>query len=290
MGMMEVFAPANLSELRDCLKKADENTKIISGGTDLIIKLREDLLKDIKLIDISGIGELKYIKSEGNLIKIGARSTFTQISEDAGVKKYGLCLAQASSTVGSKQIRNWGTIGGNIGNSSPAGDSIPALCALGANVTVMDGHGNYETIPAEEIVTGIGKNCIGYGRIITEVAFPTKDESHISAFEKIGSRSTVTIARLNMAISLKIDRANSSIVKANTALGALGTRVICSSSINGFLEGRKLDESLKDLMADVLTQEVDRAIPGRASQKYKRHAIRGLACDIIDKLYNSSTF
>jgi len=289
MSILEVFVPSNLQELQECLKRANENTYLISGGTDLIIKLKENPQIDVNLIDLSGVEELKYIKVEGNTVKIGSRATFTQISENEDIIKYGLCLAQAASGVGSKQIRNRGTIGGNIGNSSPAGDTIPALCALGADVTVMDGQGGFEIIPAADIITGIGKNRIGYGRVITEISFPIRDDNYISAFHKIGSRSTVTIARLNMAVLIKYHRSNNSIMEANAALGALGTKVICSNSINNLLCGRSVDETLREELAEALTEEVDKAIPGRASQKYKRHAIRGLAYDIWEKLFNEDT-
>lgn len=285
MSSFEVLTPNGMEELKKCLKAAGKDTKIISGGTDLMIKIKDNPQLDYKLIDISGIGELDYIKVEDGYVKIGSRTTFTEICENQDVIKYGKCLSQAASQVGSQQIRNWGTIGGNIGNSSPAGDSIPALCSLEAAALIMDGEGDIEEVPVRDVITDIGKNCVGYNRVITEIKFPARDKNYISAFAKIGSRTSVTIAKLNMGLLIEYDRDNNMIGKANVALGALGTTVIYSEFLSSIISGKKVSEKLKEEFLNAVTVQVDMAIPGRASQGYKREAIRGLALNAWDKLF-----
>lgn len=285
MGEFEVSIPNNIEELKQCLKNSKKDTKIISGGTDLMIKLKDSPELDHNLIDISGINELKYIKVEDGYVKIGAGATFSDISENKDVIKYGSCLAQAASQVGSQQIRNWGTIGGNIGNSSPAGDSVPALCALEADALIMDSEGNIDKVPVCNVITGIRKNVIGYNRIITEVRFPIRCEKYISAFGKIGSRTAVTIAKLNMAAMIEYDSKNNMIGKANIALGALGVTTIQSESLSNLLSGKKASQKLRNEFMDAAAVQVDMAIPGRSSQAYKREAIRGLALNVWNKLF-----
>ena len=140
MGKAVVLTPDNLSELRDALKQATPKSKILAGGTDLVMAIHKYRCKPDLLIDLSGVKELKFIKLEDNHLHIGAMATFTQIKENESVRKHALCLAESAALVGSNQIRNAGTIGGNIGNASPAGDTIPALMALDARARIMNSY------------------------------------------------------------------------------------------------------------------------------------------------------
>ena len=290
MGKFNVYTPADMEELKQCLIDAKTGTRIISGGTDIMIEIRKNPCRDITLIDISQVEKLDYIKQEDGFIKIGSRVTFTTISENQLIAKYGVCLSEAASQVGSTQIRNKGTIGGNIGNSSPAGDSLPALGALKAEVLLMDGEGHIEIIPIHNIIIGIGKNIIGYNRIITEIRFPVRPNNFISAFGKIGNRKTVSIARLNMAVAVEYDSCQDKILNANVVLGALGTKVMRCITLEEVLVGKKKKGVAAEDFINALTQMVDDAIPGRTTQRYKRQAIRGLGLDILDKLFKNRIF
>ena len=134
-----VKTPSNINGLVECLKGADEDTYLISGGTDFIIKMRDNPLLNGTIVDLKGIKELNYIKIKDDFILIGANTTFTEIAENCAIKSHAKALSLAALNVGSTQIRNVATLAGNLANAAPAADSIPALIALGAEIKVING-------------------------------------------------------------------------------------------------------------------------------------------------------
>ncbi len=284
---MDFACPLTVSEGIETISRIDEEVVFLSGGTDLVIKLQSGEIEPAWLMDISLIPELKFIKEAGDRIMIGSGTTFSQLSESALVRQKARCLSQAASQVGSAQIRNRATIGGNIANASPAGDSLPALLVLEAWVSVIGPQGfrrvTFDQLQARD----------GYGlqkkELITEIDFPLwkpyGNAQMISAFGKIGSRTAVSIARLNMAAMVEFDSKDQRILNSRWAVGALGLTPFRLETLERELQGKKVDQDLAEEIADHLTGVVDRAIPGRSSQGYKRQAIRGLAYDLLEDLF-----
>jgi CO/xanthine dehydrogenase FAD-binding subunit len=237
------------------------------------------------VIDLSGVKELNCIKLEQGRLHIGAMSTFTRLKEDKLVGQYAPCLAQAAAAVGSAQIRNTATIGGNIGNASPAGDAIPALMALEAVIRVLDGAGRMEERTVDQIITGPGKTSLKCDQIIAEIVFPVLGDTYRSAFVKVGSRSTVTIAKLNMAVVVKHDAASNTVADARVGMGAIAVKAFRDTRVESLLNGRKADPDLARVLGEELCATVQRAIPGRHSEPYKKEAIKGLAQDAWTKLF-----
>lgn len=259
----------------------------ISGGTDLVIKLQSGEIHPAWLMDVSLIPELKFIKEVDGRIKIGSGTTFAQISKNDLVWEKARCLSQAASQVGSVQIRNRATIGGNIANASPAGDSLPALLVLDAWVSIIGPQG-YRRVPFAQLQAGDGQG-LRKKELITEIDFPLGEAQGkaqiISAFGKIGSRTAVSIARLNMAARVEFDAEDQRILTSRWAVGALGPAPFRIKELEQELQGKKVNPELAEEVADHLTGVVDRAIPGRASRDYKREAIRGLAYDLMEDLF-----
>lgn len=285
MKSFVVQRPKDLPEVLTCLGKAQGETKILAGGTDLVIQLREGSVNPDTVIDISDVPELKNIKEEEGLIKIGAACSFTEIAESEIVQKYGLCLAQAASEVGSEQIRNAGTIGGNIANASPAADSMPALVVLDAWVTVLNARGEAHQVPVCQMSAGVGKNKLDAKEIITEITFPIHDFNWRTAFCKLGRRKALVIARINMAVAVEYDEGLDLIKDARVALGAVGTVAFRSSKAEQVLVGSAPSPELKDKFAQILSAVVEESIPNRSSMPYKKEAVQGVAYDIFDKLF-----
>ncbi|MFZ5966950.1 MAG: FAD binding domain-containing protein [Bacillota bacterium] len=285
MSEMVLKTPASVAELTAALKDADKDTYLISGGTDLIIKMRNNKIYSGTIIDLKGIHELEYIKEDEGSIKIGANTTFTRIIENPAVQKYVACLVQAVSQIGSTQIRNAATIGGNVANAFTGADSIPALITIGARVKVINSNGETNVKGVEEIVVGSGKNSLKSDEAIIEIEIPILDNGCKTAFGKIGSRSRVTIAKLNMAAVVKIDQQEQKIEDARIVLGALGPKAFRSEITEKALIGQEITRGLAIQFANTLTDQVDAAIAGRGSQAYKREAIRGLADEVFQKLF-----
>src|SRR4249920_3163727 len=173
---MRTFAyerPTHLDEAVALLAEAGPEARPLAGGTDLIIRLRDGTIRPRTVVDVKGIAELDAgigETADGGL-RIGARTVMTDITEDQRVRRDYRALAEAAAYVGSVQIRNRATLAGNIGNASPAADTLPALLVYGARVVVV-GPGGARTIPIDDVLVRSGVTTIERNELITAIELP----------------------------------------------------------------------------------------------------------------------
>lgn len=172
---MRTFAyerPTHIDEAVALLDAAGPDARLLAGGTDLIIRLRDGTIQPRTVVDLKGIVELDagLLGQDGGL-RIGARTVMTDITEDPRVRRDYRALAEAAAVVGSVQIRNRATLAGNIGNASPAADTAPALLVYGARVVVA-GPGVTRTIPIDEVFVRSGVTTLARGELITAIELP----------------------------------------------------------------------------------------------------------------------
>ncbi|HOO88144.1 MAG TPA: FAD binding domain-containing protein, partial [Synergistales bacterium] len=179
-----------------------------------------------------------------------------------------------ASLVGSPQIRNLGTIGGNLANASPAADSLPPLCALEASLLIENAEGGKSTISPAQIASAPGKNSLDADQYIRAVRLPLR-ENLLSFFVKTGSRKAVAISKLSLALALSSEPGH-----VRLFAGSLGTSPIRMEAAEAVLDRRDWTEANHTAFLDALSDEVERAIPGRASLPFKRLAVRGLGDDL----------
>ncbi len=180
---------------------------ILAGGTDLLVNLYKESprLPDFDyLLDISNITELKIVKSINNFIEIGPLVTHSRLINEPLIKNNFPVLAEAAYTIGSTQIRNRGTIGGNIVNASPAADLLPPLIALKAEVELTSGKGK-KVLSLEDFLAGPYKTKLQANELLTKIKIPLLADNHYTDFQKIGRRKALSIARLSLALVTKID-------------------------------------------------------------------------------------
>jgi CO/xanthine dehydrogenase FAD-binding subunit len=276
----DIIGPKTLEELAAGIKGYDGRISFLAGGTDLTIDLRKGRKKPNLVVDLSQIKELGGVYEQKSLLRIGSMTSFSRLAEEPSVLKHARCLAQAAVKIGSEQIRNKGTIGGNIASASPAGDSLPGLLVLDAHVTTLSPEGS-RNIPMPQLLTGKGMTCLGPQELITEIEIPVRNEPFLSGFEKIGSRTAVTIARLNMAAALDYDRSSKIIKNVRIAVGALGETAFRLTAVEQALEGQAVKQSLLRLWETMMVDAVDQAIEGRNSHPYKREAVKGLVQNMV---------
>lgn len=207
MFKYDYLRPASVKEACELLALHGENARVIAGGTDLMVQIRDEDEKwaNIKyVIDISHIKELKYIKEDGDKIIIGALATHTEIFNSQVLRKYASFFCEASSTVGSPQIRNKGTIGGSIGNASPASDPVPPLIALDADVKIAGKDGE-RIVSLKSIFVKPYKTGLGVDEIITEISFKKLPVEVKSVFLKLGRRKALAISRMNVGVAVVQD-------------------------------------------------------------------------------------
>ena len=284
MPVTQVVAPADMDELAAALKAATPQTRLLAGGTDLVRAVRRPGSEPDVIIDLTGLGGLSYVRLDGDSLRVGATTTFTELQSDPLVHEHALCLGLAAAQVGSVQIRNVGTIGGNIANASPCADSATALTALGAVVTTLDGAGTIRTRSLGEVLLGPSETSLAHDEAITEFSFPALGAEHRSAFAKIGSRTAVSVARLSAALVVRFDAAAGSLTDVCVALGAVGGTAFRATRLEQQLQARPADQDTARLFAEGCVAAVQDSIPGRYSLPYKRHAAIGLAYDAWNML------
>jgi len=279
-----LLMPGGLRELTAALQRATPSSRLLAGGTDLIRSMHRDHWEPDLLIDLSGVRELDFVRLETGTLRIGSMTTFAELQADPLVRRHARCLAEAAAQVGSAQIRNVATVGGNIANASPCADSVTALVALGAEVRTIDGGGRSAVRPLEQILVGSGGTSLAPDEAITEVSFVALGADQRTTFAKIGSRSTVTVARLSMALVVKYDDGAGTLSEARVGLGAIGEAAFRDARLEQLLEGRQANAESARLFAAGCMDAVRRSIPGRYSLPYKQRAALGLAYDAWNAL------
>lgn len=287
MKCFDTICPTNIEELKFALSGATEKTKILSGGTDLVISLRENKLKPDVLIDISKMTSFKKICTENGYVYIGAGVTFSDIEENSIILENAMCLAEAAMKVGSPQIRNRATLAGNLANASAAADGIPPLVSLNAVAVIMNHEGEYREANVSDLIIKPGKTKMSYKEIITALKFKQKTPEQKSAFVKMGSRKSVTISKLSASAVVEIDYDNKIIKDINIAMGSVGEKSFISQIATASIKGKRIDSSLNVIMQQSLRDTVEESIRGRSSMPYKREAARGIAEDLYYKLFNN---
>jgi len=196
-------------KIEDALNYLDRFSKvhILAGGTDLLVNLYKESprLPDFNyLLDISNISELKFLTLVDKFIEIGPLVTHSRLVDEPLIKNNFPVLTEAAYTIGSTQIRNRGTIGGNIVNASPAADLLPPLIALRAEVELASGKSK-RVLSLEEFLTGPYKTKIQANELLIKIKIPLLADNYYTDFQKIGRRKALSIARLSLALVTKID-------------------------------------------------------------------------------------
>jgi CO/xanthine dehydrogenase FAD-binding subunit len=196
---VDVLTPRSLDEaLR--LKSDNPEARPIQGGTDVMVELNFDRSRPAAILNLNEVAELRGWSRENGAVRLGAGLTYTEAMAPE-LAELLPALAEAARTVGSPQIRNRGTIGGNLGTASPAGDALPPLLLREAAIELASVRG-VRSVPVDEFVTGVKRNALAPDELITAVVVPCGDSSHgAETFMKVGPRNAMVIAVVSLAVS-----------------------------------------------------------------------------------------
>lgn len=282
MTTTQVLAPRDMVELRAALAQATSATRVLAGGTDLVLALRGPEPEPDLLIDLTRVAELTGVRLVDGRVHVGALTTFGELAMHPIVREHAACLAQAADRIGSLQVRNSATIGGNVANASPCGDSIPVLAALGAVVHIEDSSGGESARALSAVLAGAGRTQLAPNEVITGFSFDALVAPWRSAFAKVGARSVVTVSKLSAAVVVAV--VDGAIAEAKVALGSLAPSAFREPTLEALLRGRHADEETARDFAAACVAAVQRAIPTRESLAYKQWAVQGLAYDVWNAL------
>lgn len=274
----DYYAPASFEEAAGILGQYREKARILAGGTDLIIALRKREIRPEVLVDIQKINELKEIKRDGRYLLVGAAVSFTGLAGHPLVRELAPLLAQAASVVGSPQIRNRGTLGGNLGTASPAGDLLAPLTALEAEIMIAGPEGT-RRIAVDRLLNRRGPERLQPGEIICQALIPLPGPGETrNAFVKLGRREALAVSRMSLALHLEIQGAN--IGKARLALGAVGLTPFRVKEAEETLVKEGLGVEAEKLMEQV-SAAVAASLGDRPSAPYKNIAVKGVVWEAM---------
>jgi len=244
----------------------NQQAMIYAGGTDVLARYRS--LTSRNLTCIEDIHELKEIYQQDNLIFIGSCVTHTRLLESKIIQKHLPVLIHALKVLGSPQIRNMGTIGGNICTASPAGDTLPPLYVLGAILEIRSIDSKRFTA-LKNFIHGPGKNSLQKDEVLYGIWINTKQDFNIHHYEKVGQRKMLAIAIASLAALLKLSKSGI-IEDARLAWGSVGPKIIASEKINKALIGKTLTEASLKLIVPLIREAVSPIDDIRASAHYRK--------------------
>jgi len=269
----EYVKPDNLDEALEFLWNHGKETKIIAGGTDVLVDLRAGKVRAKYLMDVSRLDELAGIALNEGGLSVGSGVTLSEIHDSDIVGRYAPALQKASFSFASKQIRNMATIGGNVGNASPSADTVPPMIVQEA-VAVLRNINGERRVAVEELFTGPYKSAVRPEEVI--VAFLLKPAEDLRAdFQKIGRRKSLAIARMNMAVLAGKD-GEGKIDFIRVALGSSTPTPIRVTEVEAFLEGRTLDSETVIEGGRLMAEKMIAISGRRPSTVYKEKAVQGL--------------
>lgn len=264
---MKLFLPETMEALWH-LYSCHPQALVYAGGTDLMVKARAGTVKPDVLICLERITELRGVREADGEILIGACTTHTTLLEDPVIAARFPVLQKAVRTLGSPPIRNMGTLGGNICTASPAGDTLPPLYLLDAEIEVRSRDGS-RRVPIERFIHAPGKTDLRPGEVLYNVAIGKTDDYTIHHFEKVGRRKAMSIAIASLAAAVRVD-AGGMIERVRLAWGSVGPTIVTSRETEESLRGMPLSvDTLRSVFPSV-TKAVSPIDDVRASAAYRR--------------------
>jgi CO/xanthine dehydrogenase FAD-binding subunit len=278
--MIPVFSPQSLPDLWAALAEVPD-AMVYAGGTDLLVKRRAGLLAPPALIHLERIAELRGVEERGDWLRLGAACTHTELLADALVQTRLPVLVAALRVLGSPLIRNMGTMGGNLCTASPAGDTLPPLYVLNAEVEILT-QAESRRLPVRQFITGPGQTALPPGAIVAAVWVPKPAGWTVQHFEKVGLRNALACSLVSLAALLQVSRMGV-IERAALAWGSVGPTVMVCPEVEGFLLGRTLSLSLLHEAAARVRPAVAPIDDVRADADYRRMVAGNLLLRVCEK-------
>ena len=277
MRPFDFYAPTTVVEALTLLDQYKDSVACIAGGTDLTLELNEWKAQPAVVIDLKKLKELDYIKVENGIVRIGALTSHAEVAANDIIRENVHILYDACRQVGSPQIRNLATLGGNICQSSVAGDGLAACVTLNADVTIKSVRGE-RTININEFLSSPDRkrNILQPDELMTEVSFPLPDTKHTAtAFYKLGKRRALAISVIGGGMVVTVDD-NGVCTYCSMRAGAMARYPQRYKSCEEYLVGKKLSWETMLGCLPIMHDQVYEANKSRPSVFYKKESIQGV--------------
>ena len=269
------YTPKSVAEAIEILQRYDGQARVVGGGTDLLVEIRRGLHRPVEaLVDVARIPNLNTIDEDGDYIVIGCGVTHSQIVKDPRIIKYGTCLAESCSVIGGPQVRNVGTLAGNVAHALPAGDGTIGLLALGGEIEIAGPDGTH-WIPMQESFRAPGKSFIDRHReVLTRLRFKPAGSLEGSAHHRVMRPQGLCLPIISMAVRVQMNKANT-ITQARISMGPVGPVPFLAESAMEMLVGGDASAKQFNKAAEAAIASVTlRSSKYRASQQYREQMLR----------------
>lgn len=269
------YTPKSVAEAVDILRRYDGQARVVGGGTDLLVEIRRGLHRPVEaLVDVSRIPGMDSIDIDGEHIVIGCGVTHSQIIRDARIIEYGTCLSESCSVIGGPQVRNVGTLAGNVAHALPAGDGTIGLLALGGEIEIATADGT-RWIPMQESFRAPGKSFIDRHReVLTRLRFKPTGAREGSAHHRVMRPQGLCLPIISMAVRLQLED-DDTISSARISMGPVGPVPFLAEAAMDVLVGDiASSEQFNNTAEAALASVTLRSSKYRASQEYREQMVR----------------
>ena len=266
----DFYQPTSLQEASQLLRENGPGGRFLAGGTDLVIAMKEKGLVPKYIVDLKRISGLSGIREQGDgSITIGALTTMREIETSPLIAKKYPFLSQGAAEVGSIQIRNRATVGGNMANATPSADVAPALIALNATAKIVGANGD-RTVTLEEFFRGPGQTVMSSDEILTEITIPKTGPRLVGEYIKFSPREMMDLAYVGVAVAYNLGNSDKKCDGARIVLGAVAPTPLRAKRAEAALEGQVLTEALAEKVGEIAAEEARPISDVRSSADYRR--------------------
>ena len=279
----QYFAPQKIEEAVEILSRYGKEIRVLAGGTDLLVQYYDRLYEINGWLDLKNIKELKDIRINKNQMEIGTMVTHTQLEKSEDIKKYFPVLSQAAADIGSPQIRNRGTIGGNIVNASPAGDLLSPLMAYDAQFKLLSLQ-KEALISAEEFFIGPKKTLLEPAQLLIQIILPLPSERTYGSWIKIGKRKALIIATITLALVVEMAEDNKTVKDVRTCLGSVAPTPIEIKEIREKMIGKKFNQLDFSQLGQIVEDKISPIDDIRGTREYRKDVAKNIMINALEEI------
>jgi carbon-monoxide dehydrogenase medium subunit len=271
----ELLQPRSLTEALEMKRDYGERARILAGGTDLLVLLKDGKLKTDAVMSLRNLGELNFIRAERQGVTLGALVSHSAVATSSVVCQQFPDLAEACAQVGATQIQNLGTVGGNLCNASPAADTAPPLLLMDALLTLASTRGE-RRIAIHDFFLGPRQTVLQTDEILKEIFIPQITGRRGATYLKLGRRQAMEIAIVGLGVAIHLNGSDRVVSECRVAMSSVAPTVVRARSAEAILRDREITNELVDEVAAVAADAARPISDVRASAQYRLDMIRVL--------------
>jgi CO/xanthine dehydrogenase FAD-binding subunit len=271
----ELLQPRSLQEALEMKKNYGERAKVLAGGTDLLVLLKDGKLKAETVMSLSGVSELNFIRSEDGGVTLGALASHRDVALSPLMQQRYPDLVEACSQVGAIQIQNLGTVGGNICNASPAADAAPPLLSMDAVLTLASTRGE-RRVPINQFFLGPRETVLEPDEILKDMFLPHGAGRRGATYLKLGRREAMEIAIVGIGVAVHLNGSDHLISECRIAMGSVAPTPVRARPAEELMNNKEITSELIDEVAAVAAEAARPISDVRASAEYRLDMIRVL--------------